>query len=302
VTHPDHQNAPAREAAHPVPPYRFERQERPGLEAAMSTPPRYLAPHYRGAGKLEGKAALITGGDSGIGRAVAVLYAREGADVAIVYLPEEQQDAEETRRAVEAEGRKCLLLPGDLCDADFCKETVEATVEAFGALNVLVSNAARLNSQNGLEDLDFEEFDKAFKTNVYAYFHLLQAALPHLGEGDAVIATGSEEGLKGSDMMMDYAATKAAQIIFTKSIASHLAKRGVRANVVAPGPTWTVLNLAGQRFPDDYLENLGKSDPTGRVAQPEELAPAYVYLASAADSSYTVGEVIAVTGGMTDSR
>lgn len=302
TTHRNPAISSAQEAAEPVPPYTFERQSRPGLESLMSTRPRYLAPKYRGSGKLDGKVALITGGDSGIGRAVSVLYAREGADVAIVYLPEEQEDAEETRQAVEAEGRTCLLLPGDLCEPAFCREVVDATVEAFGGLNVLVSNAARLNSQNDLDDLNFEDFDKAFKTNVYAYFHLVQASLPHLGHGDAVIATASEEGLKGSDMMMDYAASKAAQIIFTKSIASHLARRGVRANVVAPGPTWTVLNVAGQRFPDDYLENLGSSDPMGRVAQPEELAPAYVHLASDADSSYTVGEVIAVTGGMTDSR
>ncbi|MFD7298611.1 SDR family oxidoreductase [Streptomyces sp. NPDC059897] len=297
-------NAPApQEEDQPTPPYPYERQERPGLESRMSLRPRYLAPRYRGSGKLTDKVALITGGDSGIGRAVAVLYAREGADVAIAYLPEEQSDAEETRRAVEDEGRTCPLLPGDLCEADFCEEAVDATVRELGGLNVLVSNAARLNSQNSLDDLNFEDFDLVFKTNMYAYFHLLRAALPHLGHGDSVIATASEEGLKGSDMMMDYAATKGAQIAFTKSVAGHLAKRGVRANVVAPGPTWTVLNLSGQRFPDSYLEDLGSaSDPMGRVAQPEELAPAYVHLASDADSSYTVGEVIAVTGGMTDSR
>ncbi|MFG3164991.1 SDR family NAD(P)-dependent oxidoreductase [Streptomyces sp. NPDC048232] len=156
------------EAGEPMPPYRFERQSRPGLESRMSTPPRYMAPRYRGADKLRGKVALITGGDSGIGRSVAVLYAREGADVAIVYLPEEQEDAEATRKAVESEGRRCLLIPGDLCDADFCRDAVETTVAALGAVNILVSNAARLNSQNSLEDLNFEDFDLAFKTNVYA--------------------------------------------------------------------------------------------------------------------------------------
>ncbi|MBU6534084.1 SDR family oxidoreductase [Streptomyces sp. A108] len=290
------------EEAELAPPYRFERQRRPGVETRMRTRPRYLAPHYRGSGKLEGKVALVTGGDSGIGRSVAVLYAREGADVAVVYLPEEQEDAEEAREAVEKEGRRCLLLPGDLCDPSFCRTVVERTVDELGGLNVLVSNAAYLNSQNSLSDLTAEDFDRVFKTNVYAYFHLVMASLPHLSHGDAVIATASEEGLKGSAMMMDYAASKAAVVTFTKSIASHLAERGVRANVVSPGPTWTVLNLAGQRFPDDYLTDLGSSSPMGRVAQPEEVAPAYVYLASDADSSFTVGEVIAVTGGLTDTR
>lgn len=298
------QSRPAmpQEEAELSPPYRFQRQQRPGREAEMELRPRYLAPHYQGSGKLAGKTALVTGGDSGIGRAVVVLYAREGADVAIVYLPEEEDDARETREAVEKEGRTCLLLPGDLCEPSFCAEVVERTVAELGGLNVLVHNAAYLNSQNELSDLTAEDFDRVFKTNVYAYFHLVRAALPHLSHGDAVIATASEEALKGSEMMMDYAASKAAVVVFTKSIASHLARRGVRANVVSPGPTWTVLNVAGQRFPDDYLTHLGASSPMGRVAQPEEVAPAYVYLASDADSSFTVGEVIAVTGGLTDTR
>ncbi|MGP2436583.1 SDR family oxidoreductase [Streptomyces sp. JW3] len=299
---PHERPAMPQEEAELSPPYRFRRQRRPGIEAEMETRPRYLAPNYRGSGKLTGKVALITGGDSGIGRSVAVLYAREGADVAIVYLPEEQRDADEAREAVEKEGRTCLLLPGDLCDPDFCADAVRRTVAELGGLNVLVHNAAYLNSQNDLSDLTAEDFDRVFKTNVYSYFHLVMAALPHLSHGDAVIATASEEALKGSEMMMDYAASKAAVVVFTKSIAAHLARRGVRANVVSPGPTWTVLNVAGQRFPDDYLTNLGSSAPMGRVAQPEEVAPAYVYLASDADSSFTVGEVIAVTGGLTDTR
>ncbi len=286
----------------PRPPYPGQRQRPPGHEGDMEPRPRYRAERYRAADKLRGKVALITGGDSGIGRAVAVLYAREGADVAIAYLPEEQEDAEETRRAVEAEGRRCLLLPGDLAEASFCHEAVERTVRELGDLNVLVNNAAHLNSQLDLSQLSFEDWDRSFKVNVYAYYHLVQAARPHLETGDAIIATASEEALKGSDTMIDYAAAKAALVNFTKSIAPHLAKDGIRANVVAPGPTWTVLNVADRNMPEEGLARLGDEGPLGRVAQPEEIAPTYVYLASDADSSYTVGEVVAVTGGLTDTR
>jgi NAD(P)-dependent dehydrogenase (short-subunit alcohol dehydrogenase family) len=264
--------------------------------------PRYRAERYRAADKLRDKVALITGGDSGIGRAVAVLYAREGADVAIVYLPEEQSDAEETRRAVEAEGRKCLLLSGDLAKASSCYDVVERTVRELGGLDILVNNAAHLNSQMDLSELSFEDWDRSFKVNVYAYFHLVQAARPHLKRGGSIIATASEEALKGSDTMIDYAASKAALVNFTKSIASHLAKDGIRANVVAPGPTWTVLNIADQNMPEEGLAKLGSEGPMGCVAQPEEIAPVYVYLASDADSSYTAGEIIAITGGLTTTR
>ncbi|WP_129843427.1 SDR family oxidoreductase [Streptomyces sp. RFCAC02] len=297
----DHDTAP-RNDEEPAPPYPRQRQQRPGLERDMTPRPRYRADDYRPSGKLAGKVALITGGDSGIGRAVALLYAREGADVAIVHLPEEQPDADETRRGIEAAGRRCLLLPGDLCDASFCAEAVERTVRDLGGLNVLVNNAAFLNSTLDLADLTYENWDRTFRTNVYAYFHLVMAARKHLGEGDAVIATASEEALKGSDTMIDYAASKAALIAFTKSIAPHLAQQGVRANVVAPGPTWTVLNVADQGMPEDGLAHLGSEDPEHRVAQPEEVAPAYVYLASEADSSFTVGEILAVTGGLTGTR
>ncbi|WP_081237277.1 SDR family oxidoreductase [Streptomyces viridosporus] len=288
--------------AEPKPPYPKQRQQHPGHEKDVEPRPRYLAEHYRAADKLRGRIALITGGDSGIGRAVAVLYAREGADVALAYLPEEQEDAEETRRAVEAEGQRCLLLPGDLAEASFCREAVERTVRELGGLNILVNNAAHLNSQTDLSQLSFEDWDRSFQVNVYAYFHLVQAARPHLKAGDAIIATASEEALKGSNTMIDYAAAKAALVNFTKSIAPHLAKDGIRANVVAPGPTWTVLNIADQNMPQEGLAQLGSEGPLGRVAQPEEIAPTYVYLASDADSSYTVGEVIAVTGGLTDTR
>ncbi|MGV9882235.1 SDR family oxidoreductase [Streptomyces sp. NPDC003006] len=287
----------------PRPPFPGEKHDPPpGTEADMSPRPRYEASKYKAADKLLGKAALITGGDSGIGRAVAVLYAREGADVAIVHLPEEQRDAEETRQAVEKAGRTCLLLPGDVRDPDFCRDAVARTVAEFGKLNILVNNAAYLNSKLELDQLTAEDWDRTFKTNVYAYFHLVMASLPHLKGGDAIIATATEEALKGSTTMIDYAASKAALITFTKSIAPHLAKRGVRANVVAPGPVWTVLNTADPHMPKDGLAQVGSETPLGRPAQPEELAPAYVYLASDADSSFTVGEVIAVTGGETDTR
>lgn len=286
----------------PAPPYDSDKQEWPGLEADMRSAPRYRASRYRACGKLEGKVALITGGDSGIGRAVALLYAREGADVAVVHLPEETVDANQVRSEVEEEGRRCLLLPGDLKQAAFCREAVERTVSELGGLNVLVSNAAYLNSKLELEQLTADDFDRTFKTNVYAYFHLLMAALPHFGPGDAVIATATEEALKGSNTMIDYAASKAALITLTKSVATHLAQRGVRANVVAPGPTWTPLNEADQNMPPDGLAHIGSEAPLGRTAQPEEIAPTYVYLASDADSSYTVGEVIAVTGGIVDTR
>jgi len=286
----------------PVPPYPEQGQQPPGLERDMDPAPRYRASRYRPAGKLSGKVALITGGDSGIGRAVAVLYASEGADVAVVHLPREQSDAEETRRAVVQEGRRCVLLSGDLADASFCREVVEQTVRELGGLNILVNNAAHLNSQLDLSQLSYEDWDRSFKVNVYAYFHLVQAARPHLKAGDAIIATASEEALKGSDTMIDYAASKAALVNFTKSIASHLVKDGIRANVVAPGPTWTVLNVADPHMPTEDLAQLGSETPLGRVAQPEEIAPAYVYLASDADSSYTVGEIIAITGGLTNTR
>ncbi|MCI3244193.1 MULTISPECIES: SDR family oxidoreductase [Streptomyces] len=298
----DQFGAPPVISSEPAPPLSQQKQNPPGLESDMDPRPRYRAERYRAAGKLTGKVALITGGDSGIGRAVALLYAREGADVAVVYLPGEQSDAEETRQAVEEQGRRCLLLPGDLCEAAFCREVVERTVEQLGALNILVSNAAYLNSKLRLEQLTAEDWDLTFKTNAYAYFHLVMAALPHLDEGDAIIATATEEALKGSTTMIDYAASKAALVAFTKSIAPHLAERGVRANVVAPGPTWTVLNAADQHMPPEDLAQVGSETPIGRPAQPEEIAPAYVFLASDADSSFITGEVLAVTGGETDTR
>ncbi len=283
----------------PRPPFPAQHQDKPGLESEVRPRPEYQAPRYKAAGKLDGKAALITGGDSGIGRAVAVLYAREGADVAIVYLPAEQSDAEETRDAVRAEGRKCLLLPGDLCDAAFCKDVVERTAREFGRLDILVSNAAYQNRKESLEQISDEEWDRTFRTNVYAYFRLARAALPHLKPGSAIIATSSITGLVGNASLPDYSATKGAINAFTKALAQSLVKKRIRVNAVAPGPVWTPLNVADQGHKPEKVAEFGKKTPIERPAQPEELAPLYVFLASDADSSYLTGEVISELGGQT---
>lgn len=293
--------APA--TAEPAPPFPKQRLSHPGLESQMDPPPRYAARNYRPAGKLGGKIALITGGDSGIGRAVALLYAREGADVAIGYLPQEQSDAEVVQREISATGRRCLLVPGDLCDPGYCAELVERTVAEFGRLDVLVSNAAYMNSETELlAQMTPDDWDRTFKTNIYAYFYLVRAALPHLQPGAAIIATGSEVGLTGDRVMVDYAASKAAVVALSRSLAIHLAKDGIRVNIVAPGPTWTPLNLADQGMPEDYIGKLGAETLFGRPGQPEEIAPAYVFLASDADSGFITGETVAVTGGMVGTR
>lgn len=283
----------------PMPPFPQEKLAKPGLESEMTPRPKYEAPLYKAAGKLQGKAALITGGDSGIGRAVAVLFAREGADVAIAYLPEEQSDAEETKRAVEKEGRRCFLCPGDLTDAGYCQDLVERTVRELGKLDILVSNAAHQNRKEKLEDVSDEEFDRTFKTNIYAYFRLAKAALPHMKPGAAIIATSSVTGLEGSEKLPDYSATKGAINAFTKALAQNLIQRGIRVNAVAPGPVWTPLNPADQGASKEKVQTFGKQVPMQRPAQPEELAPLYVFLASDADSSYITGEVIGVMGGET---
>jgi NAD(P)-dependent dehydrogenase (short-subunit alcohol dehydrogenase family) len=283
----------------PKPPFPAQKLDPPGLEADMKVRPKYQAPRYKPAGKLEGKVALITGGDSGIGRAVAVLYAREGADVAITCLPVERRDADETSRAVQGEGRKCVILEGDLTDADFCLAAVDSTVAELGRLDILVSNAAHQNRKEKLEDVTDEEFDRTFKTNVYAYFRLAKAALPHLHAGSSIIVTGSETGFEGPEMLPDYSATKGAIHTLTKALAKMLAERGIRVNCVAPGPVWTPLNLADQGNPPEKVASFGEKTPLKRPAQPEELAPAYVFFASDADSSYITGEVLAVMGGGT---
>ncbi len=278
----------------PANPLPEQHLDRPGTEAKLKPRPRYQAPTYRGSGKLEGKVALVTGGDSGIGRAVAVLYAREGADVAIVYL-NEHEDAEETRRAIEREGRKALLIPGDVTDPGFCKKAVERTVRELGHLDILVNNAAYQDHVESLGELSDEHWDRTFKTNIYGYFRMTKAALPHLRPGSAIINTGSVTGMRGSPSLLDYSTTKGAIHAFTRSLAGNLVKKGIRVNCVAPGPVWTPLNPAD--IEPEEVAQFGATTPMKRPAQPEEVAPAYVFLASPADSSYITGEIIGVLGG-----
>ena len=280
---------------YPEPPLPKQHQAKPGIEAELRPRPLYEAEDYRGSGKLEGKVALITGGDSGIGRAVAVLFAREGADVAIVYLSEDQ-DAEETRRAVEDEGRRALLIPGDVTDSAFCQDAVERTVRELGKLDILVNNAAFQEHVPAIEDITDEQFEHTFRTNIFGYFYMARAAAPHLGEGDCIINTGSVTGLEGSKELLDYASTKGAIHAFTKSLAQQLLDRGIRVNCVAPGPVWTPLNPADQDA--EQVAKFGSDVPMKRPAQPEELAPAFVFLAAPVCSSYITGEVLPVVGGV----
>jgi NAD(P)-dependent dehydrogenase (short-subunit alcohol dehydrogenase family) len=283
----------------PQPPFPEQKLPKPGIESELVPRPRYKAPGYVGSGKLKDKVALITGGDSGIGRAVAVLYAREGADVAITALPAEHSDAEETRRAVEAEGRKAIVIEGDLSRRDFSRQCVQQTIDAFGRLDVLVHNAAHQNHWDSLEEMPDEELDRTFRVNVYAYYWLVKEALPHLKAGAVILASGSQTGIAGSGKLPAYSATKGAIHTLTKTLSQLLLERGIRVNCVAPGPVWTPLNAADKgRTPEEVAEFGGKA-PIGRPAQPEEVAPAYVFLASAADSSYVTGEVLNVLGGTT---
>ena len=283
----------------PKPPFPKQHQSHsPGQETELSPAPRFAAPNYRPAAKLKGKKALITGGDSGIGRAVAVIYAREGADVGIVYLPEEEKDARATQKYIEDRGQKCLLLPGDVVEAEFCAEAVAKFVEHFGGLDILVNNAAHQMRKNSLEELTFAEWDKTFKTNVYAYFHFVKAAVPHMPPGSAIVVTSSETAFQGPKELPDYSATKGAINTFTKSLARMLIEKGIRVNAVAPGPVWTPLNPADQGQSAAKVSSFGSSQPIGRPAQPEELAPAYVFLASDADASYITGIILPVMGGL----
>jgi len=281
----------------PKPPFPAQHQRRPGIESKMTPRPRFEAPDYKGSGKLEGRVALVTGGDSGIGRSVAVLYAREGADVAIVYLPEEQSDAEVTESAIVAEGRRCLLVPGDVRDSRFCERAVQAVVDAFGWVDILVNNAAYQQHQESIEDLSDEQLERTFRTNIFGYFYMARAAVKHMQPGSAIVNTGSITGLQGSAQLLDYSATKGAIHAFTKSLAQSLVDRQIRVNCVAPGPIWTPLNVADK--PASKAAKHGHEVPMKRPGQPEEVAPTYVFFASNADSSYITGEVLTLLGGET---
>lgn len=279
-----------------APPLSGKHLQKPGLEAELDVAPQFLAAGYKGSGKLKGLTAIITGGDSGIGRAVAILFAREGADVSIVYL-NEHRDAKETQCHVEAEGRQCLLLPGDVKDPAFCKKAVTKTVKTFGKLDVLVNNAAFQEHADSLEDLTEERFDETMKTNVYGYFHMAKASLPHMKRGSSIINTGSVTGLKGSKNLIDYSTTKGAIHAFTMALAGNVLDQGIRVNAVAPGPVWTPLNPADKSDPEKIAQ-FGAQTSYRRPAQPEEISPAYVFLASAICSSYITGIVLPITGSV----
>ncbi|MGV0025913.1 SDR family oxidoreductase [Phormidesmis priestleyi] len=268
-------------------------EQRPGKESEMHPLPQSQGSHYKGSEKLLNKVALITGGDSGIGRSVAILYAREGADVAIAYLNEDD-DAQETAKMVEKEGRRCLLLPGDLGDEETCKQAVRKTIDELGHLDVLVNNAAEQHPQESIEDITADQLERTFRTNIFAMFFLTKAALSHLKSGSAIINTTSVTAYQGNQQLLDYSSTKGAIVAFTRSLSQSLVKKGIRVNGVAPGPIWTP--LIPSTFPEEKVESFGQQVPMQRAGQPEEIAPCYVFLASE-DSSYMSGQILHPNGG-----
>ncbi len=280
---------------YPQPPFPEQPQAAPGLAKAMDPKPDHGETSYKGYGRLEGRRALVTGADSGIGRAAAIAFAREGADVAIVYEPSEEADAQEVIKLIEADGRKALALPGDIKDEAFCSKIVEDTVKAFGGLDILVNNAGKQTTQPDIADITSEQFDATFKTNVYAMFWITKAAAPHLPPGASIINTASVQAYKPSEALLDYASTKATIVAFSKALSGQMIEKGVRVNVVAPGPFWTALQPSGGQT-QEKVSKFGAQSAFGRPGQPVELAPVYVLLASQ-ESSYTTGEIYSATGG-----
>ena len=268
-------------------------QHQPGTETKMTPEPDSIRESYKGSGKLKGKTAIITGGDSGIGKSVAIYYAKEGADVAIVYL-DEHEDAKTTKELIEKEGQKCLLLAGDIGDETFCQDVIKQTIETFGSLDILVNNAAEQHVQQSLTDITAEQLEKTFRTNIFSMFYLTKAALPHLKKGSSIINTTSITAYQGNPTLIDYSSTKGAILSFTRALSNSISKDGIRVNGVAPGPIWTPLIPAS--FSEEDVAKFGTNTPMGRAGQPEELAGAYVYLASE-DASYISGQVIHVNGG-----
>jgi NAD(P)-dependent dehydrogenase (short-subunit alcohol dehydrogenase family) len=280
---------------YPKPPFRRQQQPWPGLASRMDPRPDHGETSYRGSGRLAGRKALVTGGDSGMGRAAAIAFAREGADVAINHLPEEAEDAREVVGLIKADGRKALSIPGDIRDEAFCKRLVDEAVQGLGGLDILVSNAGRQQTHASILDISTEDFDATMKTNIYAPFWIIKAALPHLPPGSAIIGTASEQAYDPSPDLYDYAQTKAATMNYVKSLAKQLASKGIRVNAVAPGPIWTALQVSGGAT-QDKLEKFGGQTPLGRPGQPAELASIYVQLAMA-DASYATGQVYGSAGG-----
>lgn len=270
-----------------------EQERQPGFENEMDPKPDFNKNLAGKAQRLPGKKAMITGGDSGIGRAVAIAFAKEGADVAVLYL-DEHEDAEETKKLIEQEGGKCILIAGDIGDESFCKESVQKVVDEFGSLDILVNNAAEQHVQNSLKDITAEQMERTFRTNVFSMFHLTKAALDHMKRGASIINTTSITAFQGMPTLIDYSSTKGAILSFTRALSGSLAEEGIRVNGVAPGPIWTPLIPAS--FPADQVEEFGTQTPLGRPGQPDELAPGYVYLASD-DSSYVTGQVLHINGG-----